>query len=101
MKPTHALKRAMERFPGVCPGVLIRNIQAAFLARGGDLYLEHLGAADSDLCGAYRFKAVNGAWGCAIINDVTGYVVTVVAVPCQLRLARGVVTITQTELEAA
>lgn len=75
---THALRRIMERAPGLCPGLVLRCIDAAvetddpLIAFGGEaLYRVRIG--DLILC--------------VIVTTILKHYVTVMTVPCRANIA--------------
>lgn len=86
---SHAVKRAMERFPGVCPGLLVREIRRDFMKRDEGA-IELIGRMrPSDLNALYRFKTSAGQVGYAIICEPTGFIVTLLNFGRNIRIERG------------
>lgn len=71
----HARLRAMERVPGVCPGLLVEGIQWAIKNNRRDV-LHFVDWQGNDRCFWWGVSA-NGHRFTAVANPVTGYVITV------------------------
>ena len=90
MKPTHALLRALERCPGVCPGVLIRSITAAVLNRDESTGVQLVGRIRREefLC-LFQFRLPDGEARYAICCCVSGAVITILMPDHPIWLCRG------------
>jgi hypothetical protein len=75
---THALRRIMERLPGVCPGLLLREFDALVDTEpllSDDVYL------------IYRLSLRDGRTFVAVLSRWTRHVVTVMTTPCEVHSA--------------
>jgi hypothetical protein len=73
----HARIRALERIPGICPGMFVRGIAHAVKHNRRDV-LECVGMQDKVIC-LYAGRAVTGQVFRAAVDATTGNVITVMA----------------------
>jgi len=73
----HARLRAMERIPGVCPGLLVKGISHAVKNNRRDI-LECVGMQDEVIC-LYAGRTSTGQVFRAAVDATTGSVVTIMA----------------------
>lgn len=102
MKATHALQRAMERCPGICPGRLIRGLNYA--VRTGDesqgvTYIAKV--RRDDFCALFHFRLPDGSARYAVCSTVTGFVVTFLEPGRTIWTSRGEFMLGNDGLEAA
>lgn len=81
----HARIRAMQRIPGVCPGLLVRGVQWAIRKNQRDI-LTFVDWQGDDRCFWWGIAAA-GQKFTAVANPTTGYVITVIAGWVQLPAA--------------
>ncbi len=90
MKPTHALQRALERCPGVCPGFLIRRISGAVMHRDESSGIRFVCRVRSgDFLGLYQFQLPDGATRYAICCCASGLIVTFLEPGHEISTCRG------------
>ncbi len=90
MKPTHAMQRALERCPGICPGVLIRRVTAAVLNRDDSRGIKFVGRIrHEEFLGLYHFRLPDGAARYAICCCASGLVVTFLLPGQEITVCRG------------
>jgi len=99
MKPTHALQRAIERCPGVCPGVLIRGLNWAVTNRRHDVVQFLTSLPGDGLRELYRFKLSDGQTRFVICCGVTGYVITILEPGHHVRTHHGLFVLGEVGLE--
>jgi hypothetical protein len=88
---THALHRVMQRFPGLCPGVVMRCIDATIETT------DPLAIIDGEA--VYRVALPDGRSLVAVYRIVSMAVVTVMTTPCQAYCGNRVFAVTETTIE--
>lgn len=78
---SHALRRIMERLPGVCPGLVLRDIDD--LVDAGEI--EPILSDDASLI--YRVGLTDGRIFVAIMHRWTRQLMTVMPTPCDVHAA--------------
>ena len=85
----HALQRAFERCPGVCPARLIRGVTWAVLSNRNDI-AEFIGETSyGGFASLYRIRLATGRLAYAIADPASGFVITFLAPTGQVELKRG------------
>lgn len=99
MRSCHALLRAMERCPGVCPGVLIRGLNWAVKHRRSDVVQLLASLPGDGIRELYRFRLADGQPRFLICCAVTGYVITILAPGHHVRTHHGLYRLGERGLE--
>lgn len=96
----HALQRCMERFPGVCPGLVIKGLSRSIRSQDGN-YAESLGVISyCQMKDLYRFKTAAGDVGYAVVTSPTGFVVTLLPASGSIKMERGIFALTDSGLQS-
>ena len=72
----HARLRAMQRVPGVCPGLLVEGVQWAITSNRRDI-LQFVDWQVEDRCFWWGVSATGRPFT-AVANPITGYVITII-----------------------
>ncbi|MFV1626836.1 MULTISPECIES: hypothetical protein [unclassified Phaeobacter] len=100
MLPTHAMQRALERCPGVCPGVLLRGLHYAILEQD-EAVARFVGTIRGDqFLSIYFFQLPDGRTRYALGVTPTGFVVTILKPGGEVWTTQGKRILGQTGLEA-
>jgi hypothetical protein len=81
----------MERFPGTCPGRILRYLDDAIQAT--EPLVTHAGES------LYRVTLADGRSMCIVVLSLSKFVVTVMTLPCKAHVASRVYQITETGIE--
>jgi len=100
MLPTHAMQRALERCPGVCPGLLIRQIKRAVLDRDERFVKFVARTRKETFVDLYFFKIAGGLPRYALVTTPTGFIVTFLEPGSAIWTSRGRFLLGENGLEA-
>jgi hypothetical protein len=102
MKPSHALQRSIERCPGVCPGRLLRFLQACVANHDESRGVRFVARVrKEDFCALYHFRLPDGRPRYAVCCTASGYVITLLEPGGTVWTTRGKFTLGERGLEAA
>ncbi len=100
MTPTHAMQRALERCPGVCPGVLIRAVKYGVLSGDENLVRYVATVRKEQFIDLYYMRLSNGLPRYALVCTPSGFIVTFLLPGYPIRTTRGQFLLGENGLEA-
>ena len=100
MLPSHAMQRALERCPGVCPGVLIRGVKHSVLSGDESIARFVARVRKEDFVDLYYMKLSNGLPRYALVCTPSGYIITFLEPGAAIWTTRGQYFLGENGLEA-
>lgn len=101
MKPSHALQRAIERCPGICPGFLMRFLSACVVHHDESRGVRFIARIrKEEFCALYHFRLPDGRPRYAVCCTVSGFVITFLEPGGSVWTSRGQFMLGERGLEA-